>query len=395
MRKLNLPFLIADWARPVLLALAALTLVGGLFVFRLDTLTPAASGREAEFAAASQTVSQLLDNPLHIYQRAGNVVLFAADWHSLFAARALNALLGVLAVIAFYLVVKRWYTPRLSLLATILFASSSWLLFMARSAAPDMSFVLTLGLILGGVLLLEERRQRAALAIILASGVLLLYAPATVWFVLAAAIWQRKLIRQTFADLSALWQAVIVAGLALSVLPLMWRFINQPDLIRTWLGLPAQLPHIGEYFKNLVNVPVHLFISGPGDPTIGIGHLPILDALTTAMVAIGVYAHARRWQLDRSKLVIGAMAAGWLIIALGGPLGVSFLLPFVYLAAAGGVALLLRQWFTVFPRNPLARVIGVAAVTVAVSMACFYHVNKYFIAWPAVPATKSSFQQEI
>jgi hypothetical protein len=55
------------------------------------------------------------------------------------------------------------------------------------------------------------------------------------------------------------------------------------------------------------------------------------------------------------------------------------------------VALLLQQWFTVFPRNPLARLIGVLMVSLLVVLSAYYNTRHYFVAWPKNSQTEQVF----
>lgn len=112
------------------------------------------------------------------------------------------------------------------------------------------------------------------------------------------------------------------------------------------------------------------------------------------MVIIGVYAYAFRYKLDRTKLLAGIFIVGSLLVALGGGVTISFLMPFVYIVVAGGVALMLQQWSTVFPRNPVAKTLATTLMSIVVALVAFYHINHYFIAWPNAPETHSAFQQK-
>ena len=64
----------------------------------------------------------------------------------------------------------------------------------------------------------------------------------------------------------------------------------------------------------------------------------------------------------------------------------------MFLIAAGGVALMLQQWFTVFPYNPFARTVGLVLLLFALGTTSFYSLNQYFVAWPHTPETKQTFQ---
>lgn len=183
--------------------------------------------------------------------------------------------------------------------------------------------------------------------------------------------------------------AVIFVGL---LLPLLWTFYSNPELIKVYLGLPQAWPSPLEFVKNVANVPVQLFLRGPDSPTTWLGRLPLVDWFGSIMFVIGGYAYYFKQKLDRTRFIVYVFGVGTILVALGGPVTVAVLLPFVYLIIAGGIALMLQQWYTVFPRNPVARITGTVLMTLAVLMSVFYNINHYFIAWPNAPETKQVFQ---
>jgi uncharacterized protein YqhQ len=84
-----------------------------------------------------------------------------------------------------------------------------------------------------------------------------------------------------------------------------------------------------------------------------------------------------------------------LLVALNGPVPLSILIPFAYILIAAGITFMLQQWFTVFPRNPVAKNIGVAIMTLAVVTTTFYHINHYYVAWPNAPQTIKTYNQQL
>jgi hypothetical protein len=115
----------------------------------------------------------------------------------------------------------------------------------------------------------------------------------------------------------------------------------------------------------------------------------------SALFVLGCYAYYFQRRLDRTKILFGAMGLISILVALGGPVPVFLLVPFVYIVATAGMALMLQQWFTVFPRNPFARTVALLLIVSCVAFSIFYNTQHYFVAWPKSPATKAVFQQQI
>ncbi|MBS0555230.1 MAG: hypothetical protein JSS47_22320 [Proteobacteria bacterium] len=143
--------------------------------------------------------------------------------------------------------------------------------------------------------------------------------------------------------------------------------------------------------KNFTDVFGHLFIGGPRKPDLWLGKAPILDVFTLAMFLIGLYFYVSHWRSSRSKLLGSLFLAGAILVALGGPVSLSLLVPLLYIVAATGITYLVKEWLQVFPLNPIARNIGLALVAIAVMMACAYNLRAYFIAWPHNRPTAAVF----
>ena len=82
---------------------------------------------------------------------------------------------------------------------------------------------------------------------------------------------------------------------------------------------------------------------------------------------------------------------GTLLIALGGAVSLSLLIPFIYILVAAGIGFMLDQWYKVFPRNAIAQGVGMGLIVLAVAASCWYGLRHYFVAWPNAPATQQVF----
>jgi hypothetical protein len=64
----------------------------------------------------------------------------------------------------------------------------------------------------------------------------------------------------------------------------------------------------------------------------------------------------------------------------------SIMFPIIMLIAIGGIVDILQRWLGSFPRNPVARSIGVCLLVAAIGFTSFYHLQRYFVAWGNNPA---------
>ncbi|MBA3758704.1 hypothetical protein H0X10_03680 [Candidatus Saccharibacteria bacterium] len=191
-----------------------------------------------------------------------------------------------------------------------------------------------------------------------------------------------------------LWfNALIGLTGAVLLFPLVWSLTKDQSLIKPLLGLPESVPSINQLITNAINIPRHIFVRGPSNPEKWLPGTSYLDIFSTMMLFIGAYWSFFKLGLDRVRATFGVIILGSILITVGGPISIALLLPFLYLLITAGMTFMLQQWFTVFPRNPIARTIGTSLLSLAVLVSVFYNINHYFIAWPNTPSVRQTFSR--
>ena len=364
--------------------------LGGLLMWQLGDLTPGYAVIEQATHHASTPLKTIYDNPLNAPFTLVNHALLYLNQESLFLARTITVTLSALTLGVFYLLIRSWHGARTATYATILFGTSALFLHTARLGTP-MVLSYLLFLIMAAGFWLKQQQSRLAIFFVCLLAALLLYVPGMIIFLVVAAIWQWKVLDETFKKhlgIVSLGALLFTAAIA----PLAWALYRQPELIKLWAGLPASgLPEMMVILKNAALVPVHLFVHNQANPVSWLGTAPILDVFTIAMLAAGILAYCKSIKLRRTQSLIAffIMMAG--LIALGGPITLVVLLPFLYVLVAGGIYYTLDQWLTVFPRNPIARWFGIGLFSLLVLCATSYHLRHYFIGWPQARTTTESF----
>jgi len=185
---------------------------------------------------------------------------------------------------------------------------------------------------------------------------------------------------------------VAFLGLIILLVPLGYAIYLDTTVLRSLAGLPMNTwPTLNAIGHNVTSLGNLLFLSGNQDAMVGLVGLPVFDIFAFAMLTLGAYDYIFMRKLDRIKMLGGTLLLGVILISMGGPVSSILLAPFIYVIIAAGVGWLLEQWFTVFPRNPLVRSIGLGLMLVAVGLTCWYQLNRYFVAWPHTKATKQVF----
>jgi hypothetical protein len=382
-------YVTANWLQLSLLALLFASL-GSLLVWQLGALTPGYADTELNTHVASTTFKGIYDNPLNAPFTLVNHALLYLNQQSLFLGRTIAVGLSFITLVTFYFLIRNWHGTRTAVYATILFGTSALFLHTARLGTP-MVLSYLLFLVMAAGFWLKQQQSRWAIFFVCFIAALLLYIPGMIIFLAVGAVWQWRVLDATFKK--HLGIVTIGAGLfTAAIAPLAWALYRNHALIKEWIGLPATgLPELMVILKNAALVPVNVLLHNKADPVSWLGTAPVLDVFTIVMLLIGVITYFRSIALRRTQSLIAFFILMVGLIALGGPITIVVLLPFIYVMVAGGIYHSLQEWLSVFPRNPVARWFGIGLVSIAVLFAATYHLRHYFVAWPQARATSESF----
>jgi hypothetical protein len=210
-----------------------------------------------------------------------------------------------------------------------------------------------------------------------------------VWLLVIGVIWQYKGIVSLLKQNPVwLWLgSLVIFGLLL--VPAAYAIYQQPRFILDIMAIPKVIVPL-EIAKRLVLVPIELFVRGPSN-TYWLARLPIMDLFTGAMFVVGFYNYYLRFKLPRTKFLLWISSILILLIAVLSIPTIT-ILPIVYIVITGGITLLLQQWFTVFPKNPLARNTGFIIMLIAILVSSWFQVSRYFIAWRYSNVTQQAYR---
>jgi hypothetical protein len=375
----------------VAIAFAGLVAVSGLLIYRLGNLLPGASGVEAGNLMASRKLHDILSNPTFGLYRLVQYAAYSLNHQNLFTTRLVSCAFGVLTVVLMYITLRQFKSNRVALIGSFLFATSSWFLTFARLGAPAVSYMLILAAITYGTWMRRTKNTNLVLMLGAALAAVLVYTPGLIWVVMIAIIWQKRTIIRLVAKSPKM---SILAGIIFSALliPMAFALYHQPSLYKSLLGLSATpVDSLGMMLDRLANAGSALFLHGQTNAVLGLVRTPILDLFTSVMAVLGVYACIFERKLDRTRMLGGGFLVGAILYALHGSVSIIILAPFIYIFASIGIAYMLDNWFKVFPRNPVARNVGVGLIISALLITSYFHLSRYFIAWPNAPETKQAY----
>lgn len=357
---------------------------------RLARLLPVLTHTEQRTLTASAQPHTLLTNPLHLPLKVLQwLTTFAPHGHAVFFGRLPSVGLAFLSFYLFVLLARRWYGNRGMVFGALLFATSAWFLHVARFSSTDIEYLAGILVLLFMHLHLHDHANRpVATYSWLLVNLLLLFIPGFVWFVAFSALTQWRTILSSWKHLDKVinrsaWLLVSVAGLA----TLIYTFIRSPKLLRVWAGVPSHFATWDALGHNIAESFTGLLWHGPHAPELWLGHLPLLDFFTGVMLLAGVVFYIGHWRAQRTHLLFGYILLGGVLAGLGGAVRLAVIMPIIYLVILAGIAYVLHFWLRVFPRNPIARAIGLTVIVFVIAISCFYNLKQYFVAWPHNPET--------
>lgn len=387
---------------PVLIAVG---LIGLLLTYKLGSLVGGLSQAEyydQQLIANDRIgLGSIVREPLFLPYTFLEYLLQLSPVNGPTAIRSIGGLFGALSVFGMFYIFRKWYTIRIAILGSILYATTSWFLHTARYADPASSYLLLPLLVAAMIALQAKARSRLAMGGAIIFGISALYIPGVILF-LAPAIFIKRTVILKALRAQPLWFKAGIGSIGTAMLlPLFVMLIKPIPGSSTALqnaamlfGLPKEGLHsLSTMLQTLKDRLSDIFFYANAGPVYVPGHLPWLDICTTVLVLLGTYQFAKHWRLDRSKLIAITGIFSLALIALGGLVSSVILLPFLFLFAVEGLKWLLDTWLRVFPRNPFARGFAVALVTVLVASVAIYHMNKYYLAWGRSPETRQVFNQ--
>ena len=304
-----------------------------------------------------------------------------------------SLLIGVLSMIAILALVSMWYRRNVALITALIVISTGQLLYMMQSGTADILYVFYPVWILLAASIISRGAKYLTIwkIIIFILAALSLYTPISIYLLITSLIILalHPHLRYVAKRLSRsrLTGAAIVAIILIA--PLFYALYKQPSIALILLGVPSNWPILNDTLMMIIKQYIDFGSSQSGTimtPIYGMGILSI--------IIIGLYDLYKNRHSARSYLV-----AGWLIILIPlvaiNPNYIAILfLPSVILIAMG-IYKILNYWYSLFPKNPYARVVGLIPITALIIGLTFSGVDRYIYGYRHSPNIAINFSQDI
>jgi hypothetical protein len=327
--------------------------------------------------------------PYHVLQKLSLDILGA----SIFSIKLPSIILSFLSIVGMIILLQRWFKPRIGILASVIAITTGQFIFIAQDGTAGIMYLFwSVWLILLADLIARYRKFRTLLAILFCIlAVLSLYTPLSIYIMVALSIsiilhpHLRYLIRQASRPrllIGATFTALLFISLGMAI-------YKSPNLGIELLGVPSVWPNIGE---NISLLGAQYFgFSHPGETNL---LTPFFELGSMIIIAIGIYNVYRNRAAVKSYIItIWILCLVPLIILSPEYTSITFL-PLVLLLASG-IGALLSYWYTLFPRNPYARIVGLVPIVVLVTVLLLSGVDRYMYAYRYDPSIVHSFSNDL
>jgi hypothetical protein len=364
-----------------------------LYIYKLSILMPNLSITERLINVPKLGINSIINDPRYLPIKFVKYIFgLTSTSVSVFEIRLASVVFGLLTIFMIYEITRSWLGRRAAVIGTILFSFSAWTLHVSRIGTYSIMYMFSVTLFIYSLNMLKKYYLNKKYFLIITAIIwpLLITVPGMIYFIVYALIKHKKEIKEGLKNIGKLtslniFSLIILIGIFVKYL------ITSPVNILNAFYLPTTIHKLSLFPVNLLKTIYHLFILGPNTPEIWMNKAPVLDLLVLMSALFGMYFYFNHRNKGPAYLLFYTFVIATILTALNNPNDPSLILPMIYLFSATGIALFLQRWLGVFPRNPIAKVLGIGAILLLVSLSTIYNYRSYFVAWPHNQYTKSYF----
>lgn len=328
--------------------------------------------------------------PYHILQHI-SLALFGI---SILSIKLPSIILAFLSIIGIVMLLRRWFKPRISVLASLIAITTGQFLFIAQNGTADILYVFWPVWLMLIASLIPYQKQFRPLFIIAfcVTAALSLYTPLSIYVLIAFAV--AILIHPHLRYIvKKLPRFELITGIAVTFLitaPLIVSIIKTPDIILTLLGIPSSWPNIG---ANITSLSIqYLGFAKLGGTTTLI--TPFFELGSMLIILIGLYRLFQTRETAKSYTIALWILCLIPILVLNPTFTSITFLPLLILLAYG-LSELLSYWYSLFPRNPYARIIGLVPIVILVTVLVLSGMSRYIYSYKYDPNIVPNFSNDI
>lgn len=343
----------------------------------------------ANLSLTSLTADTIINLPYHVLQKL-SIYLFGFTEFSIKLPSLALALLTSLGIV---ILLSMWFKRNNAIATAAIMMMTSQFLFISQDGTPLVLFIfLSIWLFIFAMLVSRRWVMSTVWKVgLFTFAALMLYVPLGIYLILAlatAALLHPHL-RYILRHMSA-WKITLSALLALGILtPLIFALINTPSIGLQLLGVPPSMPDIKHNVISLFTTSFGVYATSTdvyGAPIYRLGVIMLMIA--------GVYYLLTAKYTARSYIVWT-----WILLIspfiILNPQYVNYTFIIATLIVGMGTNFIISSWYSLFPRNPYARVSGLLLIGIVVIGIISSSINSYFHTYAYTRAVRSAYNHDL
>lgn len=373
------------------LLLAALLLFAGLYLPGGLSENEVTSVVRSAALSLSSPESLAIPNLPYYALQAGIFALFGV---SVLTIKLPSLILAFLAAIGIVLLLRRWFTPNIAVLASLIAITTGQFLFIAQLGTPSILYVFwpVLLLLLGTQVTRGKKYRYLWKILFVVVAALSLYTPLGIYpliAVLLAVIFHphlRAVVRRLAKS-----RLIVVSMVFLALIsPLIWIITLNPQLGLTLIGIPTTWPP--DILANATTVAKQYFLFW--EPSATALMTPVFGLGSAILIGLGLYRLVRTRETTRSYLIIFWIICLLPVLLLNPNFTSVTFIPSVLMLAAG-LTSLIGYWYRLFPLNPYARIAGLIPIVILVGALIVTGLARYIYGYHYSPSVAPLFSTDL
>lgn len=380
------------------LAIGYIVLIGFgvlLTTWQISNIPPGFNAAEIASAIAANGLNRdsasFIDAPYYLLQKASLTVLGP----SAYGIRLPSVLLAMLLAAAAYVLLRQWFSQNTAIIGTILIITASHFLLRGRTGSPVILYSFWPLALLATAALANRHQttQKFWFWLFSALAGLSLYTP-YFGFILLIILLTIALSRQSKGIIEEVGQGTITVSaftfLAI-IAPLGYSLYLDPSQIMALIGVTsltsaAEAQQRGLYLlQTLVSI-------DQNDSRILV---PTLSLPAFLLAIYGLYTALRRFANLRYAIAVLLLAAAAVlyIATPEAPYALTFI-P-VMLLVIFGLHAFINKWYSLFPRNPYARLLALVPLAALLTVMVQFNYNRYFYGLARSESVRRTYDGDI
>lgn len=339
------------------------------------------------FSPASLFSANIIDAPYKILQKI-SIMIFGLNHFSIKLPSILLSLLSIAGIIR---LTHKWFSRGTATLASIIALTSSQFFFLAQNGTPEILYILyPIAILYIGASFISSDKKLPYILIMAAVAGMSLYTPFGIYILLAllATVMIHPRLRFIVKKIPKNYLNSGIALFLVVILPLLIAVFREPEIIKSLLGWPETLNVV----ENIKLLAAQLF--GSANTSSNGVVLPIINPASIILIGTGLFfTFSSSW--SARSYAINIWSAILVIICIINPNAITILFTPILILTISGLQSLIHTWYTLFPKNPYARMGGLVPVFVMVVGMLLTNLDSFRLSYLYSPEVVGNFSQDL